>query len=162
MTRIFNEHEITIETLDAHIRDSGLVPYKVDPDGIRLRSPQGLGFRIAIIEGKKFIQFGTYLPLRRDASLEDKRDLARRLNEGVFLPTFCIDPDEDLTVAYAMPFTGGLVAAALMSVVNRFGSMLEYVVQNFNEDRLIDFGSPGTVASVTEAGSGAANGELLH
>ncbi|MBX3754138.1 MAG: YbjN domain-containing protein [Ralstonia sp.] len=160
MTKIFNESDITIDNLAAHIRDSGLVPYMVDADGIRLRSPQGLGFRIAIIENRKFIQLMTYLPLRRDATLEDRRELARRLNEGVFLPVFTIDQDEDLSVSYSLPFTGGLVAAAFMSVVNRFGSLLEYVVHAHNDDALIDFGRPAAVPANVD--SGPARGVLLN
>lgn len=58
MTKIFAESDITIDTLEAHIRDSGLVPHKVEPDGIWIRSPQGLGFRISIIEERKFVSSG--------------------------------------------------------------------------------------------------------
>ncbi|WP_197338865.1 YbjN domain-containing protein [Ralstonia solanacearum] len=162
MTKIFTESDITIETLEAHIRDSGLAPYKVDSDGIWLRTERGIGFRISVLTDKKFIRFGTYLPLRRDATLEDKRELARRLNEGVFLPVFTIDQDDDLCVSYSLPYTGGLVAGTFVSVVNRFGSLLEYVVQAFNEDGLISFGSPGAASGAVDAEIGPAGQALLH
>lgn len=127
-------------TLVAHVHDSGLTPHEVQPDGIWMRSPKGLGFRISIIEDRKFIRFCTYLPLNRQASIGQKHELARRLNESVFLPVFTLDPDEDLIVMYVMPFNGGLIAENFMAIVNRFGSMLEYVVQIFNPEGIIDLG----------------------
>ena len=104
MTKIFTEHDINIDALESHIRDSGLVPHEVQLDGIWMRSPKGLGFRISIIEDKKFIRFSTYLPLNRYATIDQKHELARRLNENVFLPVFTLDQDEDLNVMYVMPF----------------------------------------------------------
>ncbi|WP_029048162.1 YbjN domain-containing protein [Cupriavidus sp. amp6] len=156
MTKTFTEAEITIAALEAHILDSGLVPYKVQPDGIWLRTENGISYGISLIPDRKFIRIGTYLPLTQQASIDQKRELARRLNEEVFLPVFTVDQDEDLTVAYALPFTHGLIAGNFISVVNRFGSLLEYVVQNFNEGGLIHFGNP------SEASGTPASGELLH
>ncbi|MBV8272947.1 MAG: YbjN domain-containing protein [Cupriavidus sp.] len=160
--KTFNEHEINLATLEAHIRDSGLVPYKVDPDGIWLRTERGIGFRIAIIEVRKFVQLITYLPLRRDASLEDKRELARLLNEGVFLPTFTIDQDGDLAITYAMNYTAGLVAGNLIAIVHRFGSMLEYVVEAFNADGLIQFGAAAPVPAAADTECRPASSRLVH
>ncbi|MGC5829429.1 hypothetical protein LDP08_02430 [Ralstonia pseudosolanacearum] len=161
MTKTFMEAEISIGTLVAHITDSGLAPHEVQPDGIWIRSPQGLGFRISIIAERKFVQFRTYLPLRRGASVEDKRELARLLNENVFLPTFAIDQDEDLAITYLMPYMAGLIAGNFIAIVHRFGSMLEYVVQTFG-DGLIDFGSSATGAAVAGEESGLVPCELLH
>lgn len=158
LLKTFTESEITINTLEAHIRDSGLVPHEVQPDGIWMRSPKGLGFRISIIENQKFTRFSTYLPLNRHATIDQKHALARRLNESVFLPTFTIDQDEDLTVMYVLPYEHGLIAGNFVAVLNRFGSMLEYVVQTFNEERLIDFG----VSTALSAGtSEPINGGML-
>jgi hypothetical protein len=44
LTKTFTELDITVEALDAHLRDSGLVPYKVQPDGISLRTENGIGY----------------------------------------------------------------------------------------------------------------------
>ncbi|WP_059410590.1 YbjN domain-containing protein [Cupriavidus basilensis] len=163
MTKVFAESDITVSTLEAHIRDSGLVPHKVQPDGIWLRTESGIGYRISIIEDRKFIRIGTYLPLNRQAAIDQKHELARRLNDEVFLPVFTIDQDEDLTVTYVLPYTHGLIAGNFVSVINRFGSLLEYVVQTYNdEDGLIDFGSPATVSPVADTASGSTSGELLH
>ncbi|MEK0233031.1 YbjN domain-containing protein [Ralstonia pseudosolanacearum] len=162
MTKIFAESDITIDALEAHIRDSGMVPHEVQPDGIWMRSPQGLGFRISIIEERKFVQFRTFLPLRHDASLEDKRELARRLNEGVFLPVFTVDDDEDLAISYSMPFTAGLIAGNFIAIVHRFASLLEYVVEVFNSDAMIDFSAPTPMPAVGDAGSAPTGGKLLH
>ncbi|CAN7213145.1 hypothetical protein LJR296_000570 [Cupriavidus necator] len=162
MTKIFTESDITINALEAHIRDSGLVPHKVQPDGIWLRTENGIGYRVSLIEDRKFIRIGTYLPLNRLASVDQKQELARRLNEEVFLPVFGLDADEDLTVAYVLPYAHGLIAGNFIAVVNRFGSLLEYVVQTFNEDGLIDFASLGTLPADEHGGTGSATGELLH
>ncbi|WP_426395225.1 YbjN domain-containing protein [Ralstonia sp. R-29] len=144
LLKTFTESEITIDTLEAHIRDSGLVPHEVQSGGIWMRSPKGLGFRISIIENQKFIRFSTYLPLNRQATIDQKHELTRRLNENVFLPVFTLDQDEDLNVMYVLPYEHGLIAGNFVAVVNRFGSMLEYVVQTFNPGEIIDFGGPTT------------------
>lgn len=162
MTKIFAESEVTLAALEAHIRDSGMVPHKVQPDGIWLRTPNGIGFRISLIEDRKFIRISTYLPLNRLASIEQKRELARRLNEEVFLPAFTVDEDEDLTVAYVLPYTHGLIAGNFVSVVNRFGSLLEYLVQTFNSMDLIDFSGPAAAPNTADSEMGPAGGELLH
>lgn len=163
MTKIFTESDITIDALEAHhIRDSGLVPHKVQPDGIWLRTENGIGYRISIIEDRKFVQFRTFLPVNRQAPIDQKHDLARRLNEGVFLPVFAIDSDEDLVVTYVLPYTAGLLAGNFIAIVHRFGSMLEYVVQTFNEDGLIDFGEPAPVSAGADSECRPASGELLH
>ena len=140
LTKTFTESEVTITTLESHIRDSGLVPHEVQLDGIWMRSPKGLGFRISIIENQKFIRFSTYLPLNRQVPIDQKHELARRLNENVFLPVFTLDHDGDLAIMYVLPYEHGLIAGNFVAVVNRFGPMLEYVVQTFGEG-LIDFGT---------------------
>ncbi|KVE90623.1 hypothetical protein WJ01_01150 [Burkholderia vietnamiensis] len=160
MTKIFEESAVNIEALDAHLRDSGVVPYSVQHDCVRLRTERGIGYRIALIADRKFIRISTYIPLSRQAPIDQKYELARRLNEDVFLPVFTIDPDEDLTVAYVLPYTGGLIAGSFVAVVNRFASLLEFVVEQYNADHLIDFGTPTTVFSVADARSGATSGGL--
>ncbi|WP_343676590.1 YbjN domain-containing protein [Paraburkholderia heleia] len=161
MKKIFEECAVTVERLDAHLRDSGVVPYNVQPDHIRLRTEQGIAFTISIIPDRKFIRFSTYLPLNRHASIDQKHELARRLNVEIFLPVFTIDQDGDLIVAYSLPYIGGMVAGTFVSVVNRFASLLEFVVDAYN-DGLIDFGAPTSVPAVADAGSGPTSGELLH
>lgn len=162
MTKIFAETDITIDALDAHLRDSGLVPYNLQPDCIRLRSENGIGYRISLITDRKFVRIATYLPLNRQAPIDQKHALARRLNDGVFLPVFTIDPDEDLTVAYVMPYAHGLIAGNFVAVVARFASLLEFVVETYRNDGLIDFGGQTTPSAVADAGSGPIGGELLH
>ncbi|MGQ7905479.1 YbjN domain-containing protein [Burkholderia sp. BC1] len=163
MTKILEESAVSIEVLDAHLRDSGVVPYDVQPDVIRLRTGNGIAFRVFLIPERKFIRFATYLPLARQAPIDQKHALARRLNEDVFLPVFTIDSDQDLSVSYALPYGGGgLIAGNFMSIVNRFASLLEFVVETYNGDGLIDFGAPTTVPAVADRGSGPTGGELLH
>lgn len=165
MTKIFAEFDVTIETLDAHLRDSGLVPYKVDPDHISLRTEKGIGYGVSLVAERKFIRFSTYLPLNRWAPTDRKQGLARRLNEEVFLPVFAVDCDEDLTVAYVLPYTHGLIAGNFVSVANRFASLLEFIVRTYNNEGLIDFDAPEgalAVPSADDAGGGPVGGERLH
>ncbi|KVE28321.1 hypothetical protein WI93_11105 [Burkholderia vietnamiensis] len=162
MTKTFAESDITIETLDAHLRDSGVVPYNVQSDCIRLRTDQGIAYRITLDTDRKFIRVATYIPLRRIAPIEQKHRLARRLNDEVFLPVFTIDQDEDLTVAYALTYLHGLIGGNFLSIVNRFASLLEFVVATYNDDGLIDFGAPTTVPVVADARSAPISGESLH
>lgn len=161
MTKIFTESEVTIETFDGHLRDSGVVPYDVQPDVIRLRTENGIAYRVFLIPERKFIRFATYLPLARHAPIDQKQALAQRLNEEVFLPVFTIDPDEDLTVSYVLPYACGLIAGNFISIVNRFASLLEFVVETYG-DGLIDFGVPTTVPVVADSGLAPTGGELLH
>ena len=105
-----------------------------------MRSPKGLGFRISIIVDRKFILFFTYLPLNWHDPIDQKHELARRLNENVFQPVFTSDQDENLIALHVLPFNGGLIAENLTAIVHRFGSMLEYVVQIFNPEGIIDLG----------------------
>ena len=116
MTKVFEESDITIETLDAHLRDSGLIPYNVRPDSIRLRTEQGIGYRISLITDRKFVRFATYLPLNKLTSIDQKHALAKRLNEEVLLPVFVVDADEDLGVTYVLPYAHGLIAGNFVAV----------------------------------------------
>lgn len=54
------------------------------------------------------------------------------------------------------------MAGTFVSIVNRFESMLEFVVETYNDDGVIDFGAPTTVPVVGDAGSAPTGGELLH
>lgn len=158
LTRIFEESAVSIEALDTHLRDSGLVPYSVQPDAIRLRTESGIGYRISLVPDRKFIRFATYLPLAKQAPIEEKYELARRLNDEIFLPVFTIDQDEDLTVVYVMAYAGGLIAGTFVSVVHRFASLLQFVVATYNPDGLIDFGAPPAVSDLRDS----VDIELLH
>lgn len=162
MTKTFNESDVTIETLDAHLRGSGVMPYDVQPDRIKMRTEQGIGYRISIITDRKFIRFPTYLPLNRQASIGLKLGLARRLNDEVFLPVFTVDSEGDLSVAYVMPYAHGLIAGNFVAMVTRYASLLEFVVERYNSDGLIDFGAPSAVVVVADVESAPTGGKLLH
>jgi hypothetical protein len=58
--------------------------------------------------------------------------------------------------------THGLVAGNFVSVVSRFASLLEYVVQTYNDDGLIDFSDRNAAPAVVDTEPGPTNGELLH
>ncbi|WP_175002113.1 hypothetical protein [Burkholderia lata] len=113
-----------------------------------MRTERGVGYRISLITDRKFIRFDTYLLLNRQAPIGLKHALAKRLNEDVFLPVFTIDQEEDLTVAYALPYMNGLIAGNFVAVVNRFASLLEFIVHSCNDNGLIDFNPPQVVPTM--------------
>jgi hypothetical protein len=112
---------------------------------------------------RKFLRFSTYLPLYRLAPVDQKQGFARRLNEEVFLPVFAIDHDEDLTIGYVLPYVHGLIAGNFVSVVNRFSSMLDFIVHTYNDEGLFDFGKPEAApGTLTAVGAGSAGDDRLH
>jgi hypothetical protein len=141
MTKIWNEEQITLENLAAHLRDSGVIPTAVAEDGIWLHTPSGTAYRVSILEDKKFVRIGTYLPLDQSRTIEDKLAFEHQLNSTIFMASVSIDDDEDLTVSYVLPYQCGLIAGQLIAIVNRFSSLLEYIVQSRNSDGIIRFSS---------------------
>lgn len=62
-----------------------------------------------------------------------------------------------------LPYTHGLIAGNFVSIVNRFASLLEFIVQTYNDDGLIDFGAPEAVSAMDlvvdiETGRSTVNG----
>ncbi|RKR43462.1 hypothetical protein B0G82_1030 [Paraburkholderia sp. BL17N1] len=81
------------------------------------------------------------------------------------MPVFALDRDEDLTVAYVLPYVHGLIAGNFVFVVNRFASLLDFIVRTYNDEGLIDFGAPEAappVSTVADSGTGPAGGDRLH
>ena len=141
MTKIFNEDEVTIHNLHQHFVDSGLIPYAVDGNRIRIHTSIGLAYSVLIIDEKKFIRLSSYLPLDRTQSKEIKLDFEHRLNKDIFLAKFCVDEDDDLEIVHVFPFAHGLIAGQLMALVNRFASLLDHIVENEDHDRIFNFPS---------------------
>ncbi len=140
MAKIWEEHEVTLENLRSHLVDSGLTSKIVTGSHLALHTPSGIGYQIAVIEYPKFIRIGTYLPLDKLRSMEDKLSFEHRMNDEVFMPTSTLDDDGDLNVSYVMPYEHGLIAGQFTYIVNRFASMLQFMVDTFNTDGIIDFG----------------------
>jgi hypothetical protein len=144
MTKMINEDDMSLNTLYQHMLDSGIdrLQLLTDEDRILLHTESGTGYTISLIHERTFIRLATTLPLCRNASHEQRIAFANELNEDVFLPSFSISPRGDLRINYALPYRHGVIAGQFMSVVRRFGSMLEHVVHNKNTDGLIDFDDP--------------------
>lgn len=142
MPTLWTEDQITLQTLISHMTDCGLCPVPLTDTQIRLRTVAGIGYRVTILEERRFIHIGTFLPLDETRSREEKLAFEHRCNAEIFLPAFCLDDDEDLTVSYVMPYQQGMIAEQFIAMVNRFCSLLEYIVQSFNENGIIDFSAP--------------------
>jgi hypothetical protein len=141
MAKIWNEEDVTLENLASHITDAGLASMKREEKRIRLRTDTGIGFSIGLDEEQKFIRISTYLPLDKKQSRDKKLALEHRFNEEVMLVTFSVDDDDDLLVLYVMSYRFGLIAGQFMNIVNRFDSLLDYIVESKNEDRIIKLGA---------------------
>ncbi|MFC7514075.1 hypothetical protein ACFQUU_03555 [Herbaspirillum sp. GCM10030257] len=139
MTKILNEDEVTIANLNMHLKDSGLTPTVQNAERILLYTDHGVGFFITMVDRKRFARLGTWLPLNKAEPVSRKIDLERKLNREVFLPTFRLDADDDLDISYVLTYQHGLIAGQFISVVNRFASMLDYVVATYNHDGIICF-----------------------
>lgn len=141
MVKILNQDEVTLTNLASHLEDSGIIPTAITEDAIWLRTVAGIAYRVSILDDKKFLCIGTYLPLGKERSDEDKREFERRMNADIFLPVFSLDADDDLTVSYLMPYLHGIIAGQFTAMVTRFASLLDYIVSEHNENGIIDFGS---------------------
>ncbi|MBN3792654.1 YbjN domain-containing protein [Burkholderia sp. Ac-20353] len=136
---MWTEEDITLENLVAHIVDSGM-ECKLQQTRILLHTASGIGYLIGLDEERKFIRFMTYLPVAKDASDEQKREREHRLNAEVFMASFWLDGDNDLVVDYPLSYGHGLIPGQFMTIVHRFGSILEHVMGTKNEDGLITLG----------------------
>jgi hypothetical protein len=141
---VWTEDQITLDLLSDHLADSGVSIVSVDENRIDLKSESGIWYSVSIVDDPKFIRLWSFLPLRSEESKASKVDLEHLLNGKIFLPVFSLDADEDLTVSYVMPYAQGLIAGQFAAIVQRFGSMLQYVVQSNNESGLIDFNKRST------------------
>lgn len=139
MVKIWEENEVTLKSLVAHLCDSGMKPHSVNDDEAWFRTESGIGYCVAIMNDKKFVRISTYLPLDPSQSQEAKLQFEHRLNHDVFLPVFCLDDDGDLIVTYVMPYAHGLLAGQFVAIVNRFSDLLDYLVRKQNDDGIIDF-----------------------
>ena len=124
--------------LAAHLRDSGLELIEED-SRIMLHTEAGIGYLIRLDMERKFVRFSTILPLDPQKPMMTRKDFALGLNEDFFLPSFSVDNDGDLRILYVMSFQQGLIAGQFMAIVHRFGSLLDYLVQERNQDGVISF-----------------------
>lgn len=140
MTKLIQEADVTIQSIAAHLQNCGLVPISLENNEIWYRTDGGIGYCVSVLEDKKFIRLGTFLPLSKTQNRNQKLKFEHRLNQEVFLPVFALDADDDMTVTYVIPFTHGLIADQFAAMVDRFASLLRFIVKSYNDDGLIDFG----------------------
>lgn len=149
MKKIWNEDDISLDALAAHIADSG-VSHDANAARVILHPESGLAYQVTVDENKKFIRFTTYFPVALHISGEQKRELEHSLNSQVFMASFWIDGDNDLVVDYPLPFGYGLIAGNFMAVLHRFASMLDFVIREKNNEGLILLGPNAAHASNEE------------
>ena len=139
MTKIFQEDEVSTANLVEHFTDSGWIPTNVREEKIWFHTSTGIAFSVSVIDAKKFVRIGTYLPLDRKQPRQAKLDFEHRLNTDIFLPTFRLDDEDDLVITYFLPYEFGLIAGQLIAITNRFASMFNFIVETADHDDLIDF-----------------------
>lgn len=167
MKTIWTADEVTIENLATHLTEAGLLAIATDEDKLWFRTENGIAYSVTILDDKKFVRLSTYLPLDRDRPKEEKLAFAHHLNSNVFMPVFCLDDDGDLNVSYATGYQCGIIAAQFSATVIRFASLLEFLVREQNDHRIIAFNVRGkdTVANDAEDNVGPTVGTepmVLH
>jgi len=98
---------------------------------------------VHIDEGRKFLGIGSYLPIDKSRPRIELLEFIQRLNNELFLASFSIDQDGDISIGVAVCYEHGLIIAQFMIVLNRFGSMIGHIIDKLNEDGLIVFDSDG-------------------
>ncbi|GJH02766.1 YbjN domain-containing protein [Paraburkholderia terrae] len=146
MKKVWNEDEVSLEALAAHIEDSG-IGHDANSARIIVHTESGLAYQLTLDENKKFIRFTTYFPVALHACSEKKRELEHGLNSQVFMASFWIDSDNDLVVDYPLSYGHGLIAGNFMAVPHRFASMLDFVIREKNDEGLILLGPKAAHAS---------------
>lgn len=141
MKKIWTEEQVDLESLFAHVLDSGFSSVQLQETGILGHTDDGIGFVITLDAQRKFVRFASSFPLDPMMTRDSKRELAHRLNDDVFLPSFCLDDGGDLHISYVMTYQLGLIAGQFMSILLRFVSLLGYIVEERNEDGEILLGS---------------------
>ncbi|WP_194725436.1 hypothetical protein [Noviherbaspirillum malthae] len=139
MVKILTEEEVTLVSLNVHLQDSGFMTTIQYDVRILLHTSKGIGYYLTMVEGKKFIRIGTYLPLDKIRPEAERNDFERRLNSEIFLPVFRLDADGELDVSYVMTFQHGLIAGQFVSIIHRFSSLLDYIVTEHNSNNIIRF-----------------------
>jgi hypothetical protein len=140
MTKILEECEVSLQTLGTLLDDAGISADATDGKSLVLESPAGLKFRIHQDEVRKFLALRTYLPVRKD--LDDRFELANRMNSEVFLACFHVDGDGDIGVEYDVSYERGLIAPQFLRLVRRYCGMLDHVLHRFGAEEVFAFGAP--------------------
>jgi hypothetical protein len=139
MVTIWTEEQVSLINIEGHLEDCGKPQVSRHEDRISLYTEKGLSVSIKIDDDRKFLRINSYLPIDKSRSRADKLDLIQRYNSDMFLPGFCLDDDEDVQVNYLMCYERGLIVGQFMIVLNRFCSLLEYIIETQNQDDLIKF-----------------------
>jgi hypothetical protein len=140
MTTIWIEDQVSITNLAQHFEDCGKTRVTVRDERITLFTQTGLALAVTIDEDRKFLRISTYLPLDKSRSHADKLEYIQRLNHDLFLTNFFLDDDGDVIIYYFASYELGLIIGQFMIVLNRFGSLVEHIVENENREGLIVFG----------------------
>jgi hypothetical protein len=139
MPRFWTEVEVSLMGLAQHFEDSGITRVDLQDDRVSLHTDEGLYHCVLMDEGRKFLRLSSYLPTDKARSRVEKLELIQRLNRNYFLPSFALDDDEDLTVDYAVSYERGLNIGQFMVILNRFRSLLAYIIEHDEDRHLICF-----------------------
>lgn len=148
MATLLSAEAVTLQNLILHLTENGFSPFPLNETQVRLHTESGIGFRITILDDRQFIYIGTYLPLNRTKTKDEKLSFSHHLNSEVFMAKFCLDDDEDLLVSYTSTYQSGLIAQQFIALVHRFASLLEWMVHSFDPNGMIDFSTPSVSTDV--------------
>lgn len=72
MTSLIAAEEVTLQNLISHLTENGFSPVPLNDTQVRIHTESGIGFRITILDDRQFIYIGTYLPLNRTKTRDEK------------------------------------------------------------------------------------------
>lgn len=137
MSQLISEKDVT-DVLLCQILDEAAVEYRLDEDGDIYVTDLEFPFWIRFMEGRKFLDFSTYIGAKRDGVASRLVELANACNETVFLLSAHYDRETGrLYGQYVMPYQYGLVREHFLLVARRFGGSFRSVVSTMDPDGLL-------------------------
>jgi hypothetical protein len=137
MVKVWNEEAVTPNNLSNHLIDAGYPTRIMDDDTIVLRNQSGIPYRISILDYDKCIRIGAWFDLDNVMSHATMMQLENMVNSETFMATASLTHDHTLAVWYAMSYDHGMIADHLTIMVKRFGSILQRIVDRWDDGHII-------------------------
>lgn len=162
MPRLWTEDEVSLMTLAQHFEDSGIARIDLQDDRVSLHTDEGLYYCVLQDEKRKFVRLSSYFPTDKALSRVDKLELIQRLNRKYFQTSFSLDGDEDVNVDYAVSYERGLNIGQFMLLLNRFRSLVTYIVEQDEDRHLICFEEDDAPADDSDGIDPTADADAPH
>jgi hypothetical protein len=137
MVKVWNEEAVTPNNLSNHLIVAGY-PIRIMDDGtIVLHNQSGIPYRVSILDYDKCIRIGAWFDLDNAMPHASMMQLESMVNSEAHMATASLTHDRTLAVWYAMSYHHGMVADHLTIMVKRFGSILQRIVDRYDDGHII-------------------------